>query len=121
MLHLPSRSSAVASPLLMVDCMVALPGQLFYTTQIPVCLWFLTRSKANGKFRDRRRQTLFIDARKLGTLFDRTHRELSEAEIAQIAETYHAWRSKEQGGYQDIAGFCKSATSEEIAGHSYVL
>jgi type I restriction-modification system DNA methylase subunit len=92
----------------MVDCMVALPGQLFYTTQIPVCLWFLTRSKANGKFRDRRRQILFIDARKLGTLFDRTQRELSEAEIAQIAETYHAWRSKEQGGYQDIAGFCKS-------------
>jgi type I restriction enzyme M protein len=105
----------------MVDCMVALPGQLFYTTQIPVCLWFLARSKANGKFRDRRRQTLFIDARKLGTLFDRTHRELSEAEIAQIAETYHAWRSTEQGGYQDIAGFCKSATSEEIAGHGYVL
>jgi type I restriction-modification system DNA methylase subunit len=65
----------------MVDCMVALPSQLFYTTQIPVCLWFLTRSKANGKFRDRRRQTLFIDARKLGTLFDRTHRELSEASI----------------------------------------
>jgi type I restriction enzyme M protein len=105
----------------MVDCMVALPGQLFYTTQIPVCLWFLARNKANGKFRDRRGQTLFIDARKLGVLIDRTHRELTDAEIAQIAETYHSWRSKEQEGYQDIAGFCKSATTEEIAGHGYVL
>jgi type I restriction-modification system DNA methylase subunit len=65
----------------MVDCMVALPGQLFYSTQIPACMWFLTRSKKNGKFRDRRKETLFIDARKVGTLIDRVHRELTEADV----------------------------------------
>jgi len=74
----------------LVDCMVALPGQLFYSTQIPVCLWFLARNKKNGRFRDRRGETLFIDARKLGQLVDRTHRELSEADLARIAGTYHA-------------------------------
>ena len=83
----------------LVDCMVALPGQLFYSTQIPVCLWFLTRSKAGRSARadrrgqrDRRGEVLFIDARKLGRLVDRTHRELSDEEVAQIAATYHAWR-----------------------------
>jgi type I restriction enzyme M protein len=106
----------------LVDCMISLPGQLFYTTQIPVCLWFLARNKKNGKFRDRRGHTLFIDARKLGVLVDRTHRELPEAEIARIAKTYHAWRGeKDAGKYADIAGFCKSATAEEIAGHGHVL
>ena len=106
----------------LVDCMIALPGQLFYTTQIPVCLWFLARNKKNGKFRDRRGETLFIDARKLGTLVDRTHRELSEDEVARIAKTYHAWRGeKEAGKYADIAGYCKSATTEEISGHGHVL
>ena len=106
----------------LVDCMISLPGQLFYTTQIPVCLWFLTRNKANGKFRDRRRQTLFIDARKLGTLVDRTHRELSDEEIARIAQTYHAWRGeKDSGKFKDIPGFCKSTTTEEIASHGHVL
>ena len=95
--------------------MIALPGQLFYTTQIPVCLWFLTRSKKNGKFRDRRGETLFIDARKLGQLVDRTHRELTDEEIARIAKTYHAWRGEKGAGkYADVAGFCKSATTEEI-------
>ena len=69
----------------LVDCMIALPGQLFYTTAIPACLWFVTRNKSNGKFRDRRRQVLFIDARKMGSLIDRTHRELSDEEIARIA------------------------------------
>src|SRR5512134_1559020 len=78
----------------LVDCMVALPGQLFYSTQIPVCLWFLARNKKNGRFRDRRDVTLFIDARKLGTLVDRVHRELSDEDIAKIADTYHAWRAK---------------------------
>ena len=78
----------------LVDCMVALPGQLFYTTQIPACLWFLTRNKANGKYRDRRRQTLFLDARKLGTLTDRTHRELANEEITRLAATCHAWRAE---------------------------
>ena len=76
----------------LVDCMVALPGQLFYTTQIPVCLWFLARDKRNGSFRDRRGETLFIDARKIGTLIDRVHRELTDDDIAKIAATYHAWR-----------------------------
>jgi len=76
----------------LVDCMVALPGQLFYSTQIPVCLWFIAREKKNGRFRDRRGQTLFIDARKLGTMIDRVHRELTEEDIRMIADTYHAWR-----------------------------
>jgi type I restriction enzyme M protein len=106
----------------LVDCMIAMPGQLFYTTQIPVCLWFLTRNKKNSKFRDRRGQTLFIDARKLGSLVDRTHRELSDEELARIAATYHVWRGeKDAGEYADVPGFCKSATTEEIATHSYVL
>src|SRR5262249_11117478 len=106
----------------LVDCMIALPGQLFYTTQIPVCLWFLTRSKKTGKFRDRRGQTLFIDARKLGRLVDRIHRELSDEEITRIARTYHAWRGeKDAGKYADVPGFCKSATTEEITAHGHVL
>jgi type I restriction enzyme M protein len=105
-----------------VDCVIALPGQLFYTTQIPVCLWFLARNKANGRFRERRRQTLFIDARKQGVLVDRVHRELSEEEIARIARTYHAWRGeKEAGKYEDVPGFCKSATTEDIEGHGCIL
>src|SRR5260370_268244 len=95
----------------LVDCMVALPGQLFYATQIPVCLWLLARSKGNGRFRDRRGETLFIDARKLGTMVDRIHRELTDADIARIAGTYHAWRGDEEADeYADIAGFCKAAT-----------
>lgn len=106
----------------LVDCMVALPPQLFYHTQIPACLWFLARNKENGKFRDRRRHTLFVDARKLGVLVDRTHRELTGEEVARIAGTYHAWRGeKDAGEYKDIAGFCKSASVDEIAEHGYVL
>ena len=110
----------------LVDCMVALPGQLFYSTQIPVCLWFLAKNKHDAKLpnsrRDRRKQTLFIDARKLGTLIDRVHRELTHADIAKIARTYHAWRDdKDADKYEDIAGFCKSATTAEIATHGYVL
>lgn len=106
----------------LVDCMIALPGQLFYTTQIPVCLWFLARNKNNGKFRNRRGETLFIDARKLGSLVDRTHREMSEDEITRIARTYHAWRGEKGAGkYADIAGFCKSADLDAITGHGYVL
>lgn len=106
----------------LVDCMVALPGQLFYSTQIPVCLWFLARSKSNGRFRDRRRETLFIDARKMGTLVDRVRRELTDADIAKIAGTYHAWRGdKDAGSYEDVPGFCKSAKLDDIAKHSHVL
>jgi type I restriction enzyme M protein len=106
----------------LVDCMIAMPGQLFYTTPIPVCLWFLARSKKNSKFRDRRGQTLFIDARKLAGLVDRTHRELNDAEIKRIAKTYHAWRGEKGADkYADVPGFCKSATLEEIAAHGYVV
>jgi type I restriction enzyme M protein len=102
--------------------MIALPGQLFYTTQIPVCLWFLARNKKNGKFRDRRGHTLFIDARKLGSLVDRTHKDISDEEIDKVAATYHAWRGeKEAGEYRDVPGFCKSATTDEIREHGYVL
>ncbi|MEQ1759425.1 MAG: class I SAM-dependent DNA methyltransferase [Vicinamibacterales bacterium] len=106
----------------LVDCMVAMPGQLFYSTQIPVCLWFLTRSKNDGKRRDRRKETLFIDARKLGTLVDRVHRELTDADIQTVAGTYHAWRGdRGAGSYADVAGFCKSATTADIAAHGHVL
>jgi type I restriction enzyme M protein len=106
----------------MVDCMVAMPGQLFYSTQIPVCLWFLTRSKKNGGRRDRRRETLFIDARQMGILVDRVHRELSEADIAKVAGVYHAWRGdKNAGKYKDEPGFCAAVTSDKIVEHGYVL
>ncbi len=114
----------------LVDCMVALPGQLFYSTQIPACLWFLARDRKDGKFRDRqdpsdrRGHVLFIDSRKLGRMVDRTHRELTDDEIASIADTYHAWRLGAQASspaYVDIPGFCKSATLEEIRKHGHVL
>jgi type I restriction enzyme M protein len=106
----------------LVDCMVALPDKLFYTTQIPACLWFLARDKKNGRFRDRRGQVLFIDARRMGRMVDRVHRELTDEDIRKIADTYHAWREdKDAGEYRDIPGFCKSATLEEIRKHGYVL
>jgi type I restriction enzyme M protein len=120
----------------LVDCMVALPGQLFYSTQIPACLWFLARDKpgkspspsmeegwgGGGRLRDRRGEVLFIDARKLGQLVDRTHRELTDDEIARIAGTYHAWRGeKNTGDYANVPGFCKNSTLEEIRKHGHVL
>jgi type I restriction enzyme M protein len=106
----------------LVDCMVALPGQLFYSTQIPVCLWFLARNKKNGRFKDRRGETLFIDARKMGTLIDRVHRELSDEDIGKIAGTYHAWRGdKSAGTYADLLGFCKATKLDDIRKHGYVL
>ncbi len=134
----------------LVDCMVALPGQLFYSTQIPVCLWFLTKSKAARMvkqpgetvpecIRDHHRETLFIDARKMGTLIDRVHRELTETDIEKIVSTYHEWRfddrkwrslteaagctlpAKPGSSYRDIPGFCKSATTAEIAANGHVL
>ncbi len=98
----------------LVDCMVALPNQLFYSTTIPVCLWFLSRNKNN-----RNGKTLFIDARELGSLTDRVHRDLSREDIAQIADTYHAWRN--ENGYEDIAGFCKTISLDEIRRQGYVL
>ncbi len=133
----------------MVDCMIALPGQLFYTTQIPVCLWFLTKSKKADKqrgYRNREGATLFIDARQIGSMISRTQKELTEADIAKIAKTYHAWRSdgskdrsptvaglarvqsstdkspkSGDSGYADEPGYCKSATLEEIRKHDFVL
>ena len=128
----------------LVDCMAALPGQLFFTTQIPVCLWFLARDKKNHKRRDRRGETLFIDARKMGGLVDRIHRELTAEEIKKVSDCYHAWKSKDgtvaavydrrspdakkDGAhraplqqYADEPGFCKSVKLEEIRAHGYVL
>lgn len=118
----------------LVDCMVALPGQLFYSTPIPVCLWFLARDKVGAirespLQRDRRGETLFIDARKLGYLEDRVHRDLTDDDIAKIADTYHAWKmdyslakaDTQVRPYVDVPGFCKSATLEEICAQAYVL
>lgn len=103
-----------------IDCMVALPGQLFYNTMIPACLWFVSRDKKNHKFRDRRGEFLFIDARKLGIMVDRRHKELSEGDVSRIASTYHSWRG-EGGKYSDVAGFCKSVKIDEIRKHEHIL
>jgi type I restriction enzyme M protein len=123
----------------LVDCMVALPGQLFYSTQIPVCLWFLTKSKGARTLLFASGEKQFIRAHKLGTLIDRIHRELTDADIEKIVSTYHAWRGAPRSGglqppssksgdcklplpeYADIPGFCKSATTAEIAAHGHIL
>lgn len=106
----------------LVDCMIALPGQLFYSTPIPVCLWFVSRNKADKRFRNRRGEILFIDTRKMGEMIDRAHRELTDKEIKKIAGTYHAWRGDKDGAkYKDIPGFCKSASTKEIEEHGFVL
>lgn len=102
-----------------VDCMIALPGQLFYSTQIPACLWFLAKNKKNGGFRDRSGEILFIDARKLGHMVDRTRREFSAEDITRIADTYHRWR--EGRDYEDVPGFCNSASLEDVRGYGHVL
>ena len=114
------RKSMIEADL--VDCMVALPGQLFYSTQIPACLWFLARDRQGRKFRDRRGEVLFIDARKLGSMVDRTHRELTDEDIACIADTFHAWRG-EKGAieYADVRGFCRSVALDELRKHEHVL
>jgi type I restriction enzyme M protein len=106
-----------------IDCMVALTGQLFYSTQIPACLWFLARDKIANGHRDRRGEILFIDARNLGQMVDRTRRELSAEDIEKIAGTYHRWRAKggAYGLYEDVPGFCKSAKIDEIAKHGFIL
>jgi type I restriction enzyme M protein len=106
----------------LVDCMVALPGQLFYSTQIPVCLWFIARDKRNGRLRDRRGETLFIEARSLGSMADRSHRELTESDLSRLAKAYHTWRGDPGAGeYADEPGFCKVATIDEIRVHNHVL
>jgi type I restriction enzyme M protein len=104
----------------LVDCMVALPSQLFYNTMIPACLWFIARDKKNRKFRDRRGEVLFIDARKMGVMVDRRHRELTDEEIQKIAAAYHAWRG-EGGKYKDVPGFCKAVKLDEIRKHGHIL
>jgi len=104
-----------------VDCMVALPSQLFYNTMIPACLWFVARGKKNHKLRDRRGEILFIDARKTGVLVDRRHRELTDQDITKISDTYHAWLGENGLEYSDIAGFCKSAKLEEVEKHNFIL
>ncbi|MGO8805536.1 MAG: N-6 DNA methylase [Candidatus Bathyarchaeia archaeon] len=109
----------------LVDCMIALPSQLFYNTMIPACLWFVARDKQNNKFRDRRGEVLFIDARKLGIMVDRRHRELTQEDIKRISDAYHAWRGEPIDGqhieYKDIAGFCRAAKLEEIRKQGYIL
>ena len=104
----------------LVECMVALPGQLFTNTQIPACIWFLTKNKkARGKYQDRSGQTLFIDARNLGFMLDRVRRDFATEDTAKIADTFRSWKRGKD--YQDTAGFCKSATNKEITMHGHVL
>lgn len=104
----------------LVECMVALPGQLFTNTQIPACIWFLTRSKgARNAWRNRSGETLFIDARNLGYMKDRVLRDFADADIRKVADTFHAWKRGE--GYADEAGFCKAARLDDIRKHDYVL
>ena len=107
----------------LVDCMVALPGQLFFTTAIPACLWFLAKDRSGGgPLRDRHGQVLFIDARKLGRMVDRTQRELTDDDLARIADTYHVWRSDgTASSYADVPGFCRSTPLDEVRTHDYVL
>ena len=106
----------------LVDCMVALPSQLFYNTMIPACLWFVTRDKANHGKRKRNGEILFIDARNMGEMIDRRHRELTDKDIDEITKTYHAWRGEKRlGKYEDVKGFCKSAKLEEIEKHNFIL
>jgi type I restriction enzyme M protein len=104
----------------LVDCMVALPTQLFYNTGIPACLWFLDKDKENGKFRNRKGEVLFIDASKLGEMEDRTHRIFKNEDIQRITNIYHSWRSENEE-YEDIRGFCKSVKKEEVEKHEYIL
>ena len=104
-----------------VDCMVALPSQLFYNTMIPACLWFVTRDKKDHSFRDRRGQILFIDARDMGVMIDRRHRELTDEDIKKISSTYHSWRGENKQKYEDVLGFCKSAKLEEVEKNNFIL
>jgi type I restriction enzyme M protein len=104
----------------LVDCMVALPTQLFYNTQIPACLWFLARNRKNHKFRDRSNEILFIDARKLGVMTSRKNRILTDEDIARVSGVYHEWRNKD-GKYKDVQGFSKAATLKEIEANNFVL
>ncbi len=112
------RESLVKAGL--VDCIVALPDKLFYTTGIPASLWFISRDRYDHKYRDRHNEILFIDARKMGKMIDRRHRELTDEELTKISETYHDWRNK-NGKYKDEKGFCKAAKIEEVEKNNFVL
>jgi type I restriction enzyme M protein len=103
-----------------VECIVTLPANLFYNTTIAASLWFLSKNRANGKFNHRKNEILFIDARKFGVMINRRIRELTPDDIALASSTYHKWRNLD-GDYEDIAGFCKSATLEQVAQYNYVL
>ena len=106
----------------MIDCIVALPSQLFYNTMIPACLWFVSRDRKNHKFRDRSSEVLFIDARKLGVMVDRRHKELTDTDIRKISDIYHAWRGEfKDKRYQNVPGFCKSSSLEELRKSGYTL
>lgn len=105
----------------MVECIVTLPGQLFYSTQIPVCLWFLTKNKEKNGRRERKGEILFIDARELGHMETRTLKVLSDDDIKKVATTFHAWRGTKDKKYEDVAGFCKAVKLEEVRGHDYIL
>jgi type I restriction enzyme M protein len=105
----------------LVDCIVACPGQLFYTTQIPVSLWFLDRNKQSGSERDRCGEILFIDARQMGQKISRTQIEFSETEVQRIADKYHAWRGTTDDTYEDEKGFCASVAVGEIEKHGFAL
>ncbi len=105
----------------LIDCMIALPGQLFFNTQIPACIWILAKDKSgkDGK-RSRKKEILFIDARNMGAMKSRTQKEFSEQDVLNIADTYHKWRNKKTK-YEDVAGFCKSTTLKDVKSHDYVL
>jgi len=103
----------------LVDCIVALPSQLFYNTMIPCCLWFLTKDKKDHSFRNRTHEVLFIDARNLGSMMDRRHKELTDLDVNKITSTYHAWRTGKK--YADVKGFCASVPISGIAKHEFIL
>ena len=105
----------------MIDCIVNMPDKLFFNTGIPACLWFVTRNKANGKFRNRTNEVLFIDARNLGFMVNRRSREFTDEDISKVATTYHNWRTSTGSAHQDIPGYCKSVTIDEIREKNYVL
>lgn len=105
----------------LVECIVTLPGQLFYSTQIPVCLWFVSKNKVKTGKRERNNKILFIDARNLGFMADRTHKEFSDEDIQKVAGTFHAWRGTNEQEYTDELGFCKEATVEEVRNNDHIL
>ena len=107
----------------LIDCIVNMPEKLFFNTGIPACLWFATRNKSNGKYRNRNNEVLFIDARNLGHLINRRNKEFTDEDIQKVAQTYHNWRASTSSAakYEDIPGFCKAATYEEIKNLNFVL